>query len=328
MEQHLANSAINAVQRTEIFHEQYGNELDGTDALPELVIAAGDYISQIVGAPETDAGMALIVRGLVEVGGGAISDPSQWRTALIERRSNCYSEWRIGPKLHDLAAYAVYGIVLHDSDDADVLASHLEALLADARDLVAKTPAQQWGLPAKNELTRLVSIASNRWAMDNGEAVEPAALAYFGGVSEGRIRNLMSGENRTFTSKDGRIPAAEALKWLEGRSEFWNSVWREQSLPMYAHEPSAPLGCAAFVPVARDGSMFHPSVRRGSSYTIGKKGAEEQISDFDEALTKLQQMPVPYWRRPNASGNWGSVAGVRWERVDLADLNSTATRPH
>jgi hypothetical protein len=31
-------------------------------------------------------------------------------------------------------------------------------------------------------------------------------------------------------------------------------------------------------------------------------------------------MPVPHWRRPNSSGNWGIVSAVRWARVDEAEL--------
>lgn len=313
----ILKTKIDAAERAAIFHEQYGNNLDAADALPEFIIAAADYIAEIVGADETDAGMAIIANGLVAIGGGVINNPRQWRAALIAARSDCYSEWQVGSRLHDLAAYAEYGIVLHDSEDAEALAQHVQSLLAQAQNLLAKTPIAQWGLSSNNPLVQLVSIASNRWALDNNEAVEPAALAYFGKLSEGRVRNLMSGENRIFSSKDGKIPAQEALKWLAGRPEFWNSIWREQSLPEYPHEPSVPLEQAAFVPVARDGSMFHPGLKRGSSYTIGKKGSEEQVADFHDALGQLQRMPVAYWRRPNASGNWGSVAGVRWERVDL-----------
>jgi len=325
MEKLRPRAEIGAAERAEIFHEQYGNDLDAADALPEFIIAAGDYISNIVGAGETDAGMAVIVKGLVAVSGGNIADPSQWRAALMEARSNCYSEWEVGSHLHNLAAYADYGIVLHDSEDPGELAHHIQTLVAEAQSLLAKTPIAQWGLSSNNPLAQLVSVASNRWALDNNEAVEPAALAFFGKLSEGRVRNLMSGENRIFSSKDGKIPAQEALKWLAGRPEFWNSIWRDQSLPDYPHEPSAPLEQAAFVPVARDGSMFHPGLKRGSSYTIGKKGSEEQVADFHDALARLQRMPVAYWRRPNASGNWGSVAGIRWERVDLAALKSPST---
>ncbi len=244
----------------------------------------------------------------------------------LNYRTNCFSEWQIGPPLHDLAAYAEYGIVLHDSEDPAELSAHIESLLKQAQELEAETPVAQWHLNPNNALARLVKIARNRCSLDNGEPVEPVALAYFGGVSEGRIRNMMSGPNRTFTSEDGRVPAHEAHNWLAGRPEFWNSIWREQRLTEYAHEPNAPIQQAAFVPVARDGSTFHPGLRRGSSYTVGKKGAEEQVADFDDALAQLQRMPVPYWRRPNSSGQWGSVAGVRWERVDMADFSIPASK--
>lgn len=316
---------IDGAERATIFHEQYGNGgLEGAADLPEFIISAGDYIASIVGAAKTNAGMAIIVKELIEGSGNAITDPNQWRVALKEARSSCYSDSMIGPKLHDLAAYAEYGIVLHDSQDEEELANHIESLLTQAQDLLAKTPISQWGLSSSTALSSLVFVASNRWALDHDEAVEPSALAYFGGISEGRVRNLMSGESRVFSAKDGKISAQDALKWLTGRSEFWNSIWREQSLSSYSQASDAPLEKAGFVPVARDGSMFHPNFKRGSSYTIGKKGAEEQVADFYDALARLQRMPVPYWRRPNANGNWGSVAGVRWERVDLFDFKAPA----
>jgi hypothetical protein len=320
MEKHPLKSEIGSAERAQIFHEQYGNGFDAAAALPDFVIAAGDYISRIVGHEDTDVGMARIVSGLVGAGGGELKDPSQWRAALIENRAHCYSEWHVGAELHDLAAYAEYGIVLHDGEDPDMLRAHIEHLLRHAQELEAKTPVAQWQLNENNELSRLVAIARNRWALDNDEPVEPVALAHFGGVSEGRIRNMMSGANRTFTSDEGKIPAPEAHKWLAGRPEFWNSIWRQQSLPQYDDSRTAPLRQAIFVPVARDGSTFHPGLRRGSTYTIGKKGEEEQVADFNTALKKLQHMPVAYWRRPNPSGHWGSVAGTRWERADASDF--------
>jgi hypothetical protein len=196
--------------------------------------------------------------------------------------------------------------------------------LSEAQEFLAATPVAEWRLPANNDLSRLVRLASNRWALDNGKPVEPTALAEFGGVSEGRIRNMMSGAKRTFTSEDGRIPAQEALTWLGQREEFWNSIWREQHVPQYGVKRRAAVDQPVFVPVARDGSAFHPGLKRGAGYTIGEKGEEVQIASFDDALAGLQRMPVPYWRRPNSIGNWGIVAGVRWERLNTADLDVLA----
>ncbi|PNQ95020.1 hypothetical protein C1S70_31080 (plasmid) [Azospirillum argentinense] len=243
--------------------------------------------------------MARIVELVVTTSGTPMDSPSDWRQALDEANSSCFSEWPLGARLHDLTAYALYGIVLDGSEDTEERALHLEELVTEAEAFATQAPFTAWGL------------ASNRWALDTGRPVEPAALAEFGGVSGGRIRNMMSGTNRVFTAQDGRIPAVEALTWLATGKEFWTSIWREQPLPQYGNRSRPPLEQALFVPVARDALVFHPGLRRGAGYTIGPKGEEEQIADFAKALGKLQSMPVPYWRRPNAQGNWSIVSGIR-----------------
>ncbi len=199
----------------------------------------------------------------------------------------------------------------------------------ELRGVLAATPIAEWCINAggDSDLWRLVRLASNSWALDNGRSIEPAALAEFGGVSEGRVRNMMSGANRVFSADGGRVPADEALTWLAGRPEFWNSVWREQRLPQYNIKRQAPLSRAVFVPIARDGTAFHPGLRRGTNFTVGEKGSEVQISNFDLALGELQRMSVPYWRRPNSSGHWGTVAGVRWNDLMRPIWNSSPQIP-
>jgi hypothetical protein len=322
MKKRQYNSELPATERAQLFHEQFDSRFDPADSLPEFVLAAGDYLARIVGKEDVDAGMAQIVSRVVGVSGRDINATSEWRTAIIENRSNCFSEFKIGEPLHNLAAYARYGIILHDSEDAEELSKHLMGLLKEAEDLEFKTPFSQWGLNPINSITYIIKIARNRWALDNKLPVEPVALAFFGGVSEGRIRNMMSGADSKFEPENGRIPAQQALKWLADRPEFWNSIWREQSLPLYETGKGDHVEKAIFIPVSRDGSTFHPDLRRGQSYTLGKKGEEIQVADFDEALAHLQRMPVPYWRRPNAAGNWGSVSGVRWERFDAGNFKS------
>lgn len=323
----VRNSEVSAAERATIFHEQYGDDVDAGASLADVVTAAGNYLSRIIGSEGVDAGMAQMVAGVVEVAGEVIQHPRDWREALSRAAYNCYSEWPLGSRLHDLAAYGVYGIVLDGSDDPDERANSLERAIVEAVDFLKATPVAEWGLSQKSDLHRLVRLATNRWALDNARPVEPAALADFGGVSEGHIRNMMSGQKRALTSVDGLVPAQEALNWLSGRAEFWNSIWREQSLPQYASKDRPPLNTAVFVPVARDGSVFHPGLKRGGGYTIGEKGAETQIADFDEALSELQRMPTPYWRRPNTVGNWGTVSGVRWARLEPSDLEIIATSP-
>jgi len=75
-----------------------------------------------------------------------------------------------------------------------------------------------WRRPRLNGISRqkatstaLLLMARNRWALDHGQPIEPAALSVFGGVSEGRIRNMMSGEKRIFSPWRARIPAQRSL---------------------------------------------------------------------------------------------------------------------
>lgn len=325
------NSQVDAATRKEIFHEQYGNGIDAGITLAELVAAAGDYLSQIIGVEDVDAGMARMVRPLVVCAGGdAFEQDSMWREALEQARSNCFSEWPLGQQFHDLAAYAEYGIVLSEFDDPADASRLIASATAAAELFIARSPLALWkvntGAPDKSDLARLVRLASNRWALDNGNAVEPLALAEFGGVTEGRVRNLMS--EQAFDVEAGKITAYSAAKWLEGRPDFWNSVWREQRVSgEKSPRELTPFGEVYFVPVARDGSVFNPGLNRGGSFTIGEKGDERHLARFEEALEELQKMGAPRWRRPNNQGNWGIVRGVRWERFDAASLEEFARNP-
>jgi len=80
--------------------------------------------------------------------------------------------------------------------------------------------------------------------------------------------------------------------------------------------PEQTMGYAeALVPVAKDGTWFSPGLKRLSGYTIGAKGEEIVVEDYQEALKRLRQMSRPHWRRPNPKGNWGIVTGIQWKSV-------------
>ncbi len=55
-------------------------------------------------------------------------------------------------------------------------------------------------------------------------------------------------------------------------------------MPQYGVKRRKPVQAPVFVPVARDGTPFHPGLRRASGFTFGEKGAERQVGEFDEAL--------------------------------------------
>lgn len=324
-------SNASAEERFEIFHESYGNDFDAAYSLAGVVTAAGDFLERIIGADAVSAGMARMVHPLLEGSGVRLNDDREWREALEEAALDCFTYWKLGNEFHDLAAYALYGIVFPEGD-ADP-AETVEKAVDGANAFFATLPAEQWSLRetygALSDIEKLVTMASGRWALDNGRPVSPAALAALGGVSEGRIRNMMSGARKVFHAKDGLIPAPAALDWLKERPEFYTSIWREvDAVPSMVAAGEEDVGePVVFVPVARDGSVFHPGLARGAGYAVGPKGAERQIEDFDAALKALQRMRTPYWRRPNDAGNWGVVRGMRWERLSSTELTVFENNP-
>ena len=221
------NAAVPANERLEIFIDYWGNE-DRSLALRDILLAAGDYLTMLVGPKAANAGMAEMVMPVVLADEGTPEEArADWRAALDEHGGGeTFTEWAFGSALFGLVAYGRYGIAVRE-EQGPGCEQWLAGLIEKAVRFCRETP-EHWssgGIQIKHE----VMLARNRWAMDNNRPVDPLALAEFGGVSESRIRNMMAGDTRTFhADADKLIPAHEALGWLSGRETFWNSIWREE----------------------------------------------------------------------------------------------------
>jgi hypothetical protein len=175
------------------------------------------------------------------------------------------------------------------------------------------------------QLEVTVLLAGNRWALDHDCLIEPEALAIFGGVKVSRMRNMLSGKKPELPHMDGRVPAHAAREWLKGRDSFYPSIWREARPSYEPASVSSTFYEPIFVPLARDGSLFHPGLARRNGYTIGEKGSEFNIVGFKDALHELQEMPVPAWRRPGQGrGGWGIFSGISWARTNQDELDGRA----
>ncbi|AWJ87768.1 hypothetical protein TSH58p_30105 (plasmid) [Azospirillum sp. TSH58] len=127
---------ISVEERAQIFHESYGNDLDAGTTLADLVIAAGNFLTRIIGADAVDAGMARIVEHVASGSGWAFENPSDWHPAL--ERAGGFTGWPLGTRLHELTAYAVYGVTLDDSEDPEDRVRHIEALVTEAEAFAAQ----------------------------------------------------------------------------------------------------------------------------------------------------------------------------------------------
>jgi len=195
------------------------------------------------------------------------------------------------------------------------------------------------GTTSLREVLITRNLARARIKLDQGQPVTIHELALLSGVSLKRIQNAVYAktDEAPVVDKNGLISPEACEPWLIAR-DYHHSVWKQVSAlypltPNWGEDvqfeevqPNLFVADFVFVPVANDGSMFIPSLRReGKSddggYTIGAKGAEQVVADYDEALQQLRMMETPRWRRPNSeSGNWGLVTGQTWKRIRRAEL--------
>ncbi len=138
-------------------------------------------------------------------------------------------------------------------------------------------------------------------------------LSLLTGLEEQSVRNSLNQDKSIKRgigehSKMLEVPVTDALRWMRGKGRFM-----EYQPPRNKAHVS--------VPVAKDGSFFSPGLKRKKGFAIGKKGEERYYDSFTEALSALEKMPSPYWRRPSqTTGVPGIVRGVRWESKSRKEL--------
>ncbi|WP_162783638.1 hypothetical protein [Devosia naphthalenivorans] len=220
--------------------------------------------------------------------------------------------WEANDLFRNVAFYGRYGAMLQPIPMA-ARRDWISENISNAQLIVDAAPRAS----GDGVAMEIIAMAAGRWGLDNGsEYIDPTALSLLGNLSSGRVRNLMAGRDAQLKSVNGKVPSADAEQWLANRPGYWPSIWHEedripQQSPKQVH-----------VPCASDGSVFHPGLRRRNGFTIGPKGSEMTLGDFDEALQALSQMSEPRWRRPNESGNWGIVRATSWVAMEESDLRS------
>jgi len=230
----------------------------------------------------------------------------------------------ISAEFAHLFAYARYGYGRHiDPEDSraeiEEILGHFRLAAADSGVRAAAGKHFEW-------IRDLLAAAEARWAIDHGRSVVPDDLAALAEVKLKTIANLLAARELASDS-DGRIPAAEALRYLERRGNFIRSNWQYPVRDV--RSPEAPeLSEQVFIPMDREGNPFLPSIaRRGrdgvARYAIGAKSDPEYVEDYWEALDRLARMPTPRWRRapPSGKGGWSLVSGQEgWRRFPRADV--------
>ena len=260
-------------------------------------------------------------------------------------------------ELHDLSAFAEYGIItVWEMATSVADASSTESHVRDRIEQVKSVAKWVEGICAKidqferlvmrndtgkTELFYLTAVrdhARARIKYDGGEALTVSELAILSGVSMKRLQNAIyaQSEGAPTVSKGGVIATDACKRWLEDR-DFKASIWKEvvslyplhpgwgRDVEYQPNQENVQHDDFIFVPVSADGLVFHPGLKRGrdadGAFKVGAKGSEEAVADFDVALAKLSRMQTPRWRRPNKeSGSWGIVSGQSWKRVRRSEI--------
>lgn len=197
-----------------------------------------------------------------------------------------------------------------------------------------------------NYLIGTRNMARARIKLDLGQAITIHDLALLSCVSVKRIQNAVYAktDEAPVVDKNGLISPEACEPWLTAR-DYFPSIWKAvaalyplgsnwgDDVPYGPSESSKIIDDFIFVPVANDGTMFTPSLSKMTNsanksgvdrgYTIGGKGAETTVEDYQQALNQLSKMETAKWRRPNAeSGNWGIVSAQSWKRIRLSELEA------
>lgn len=341
-----SHTQFNDEEKERAIQEGEGWALDYLDRVPfedlhiALVSHALRQLRLALGPRYGHAAVSEVLRIIVGTGGDSQRGDVKERvdggdiSLLTDCQYNIDIDWQdITAEFAHLFAYARYGYArCFDPKDS---ATEIEALLEHFR-LVAADPGVRAAAGENFAWIRdTLAAAEARWAIDHGRSVVPEDLAALAGVKPKTLANLLSAREFSLDA-EGRIPAAEALRYLERRDDFVRSNW-QYPVEKPAMLPDAPtLEDQVFVPVDGDGNPFLPSLaRRGRNgvlqYTIGPKDDPKPVEDYWEALDRLARMPTPRWRRPPASGKggWSLVSGQEgWRRFPRADLQrmTEATR--
>lgn len=297
---------------------QYGDNphyWDYAQWIAEMLIQALEHVEGLVGEEAAAAPLRQLVQPVADQGHPTATT---WRD-VVDDIFAAGAVWPISERLQDALLYGMYGVTPENiplEDRAEWIAGLVKEVVAFAdRSDVRAMEADA------NAIVMIANLAASRHALDTGRGeVGVHSMSVFASISEGRVRNLLSGsEGILERGPEGGIIAMSALSWLQKRKGFLNSIWAEdEEVTPDDGEPAGPVdpNSMIFVPVARDGSIFNPGLVRSGVFQVGAKGEEQNFSTFAEALSALNTMPVPRWRRPNDKGHWGIVSGVAWQRVE------------
>lgn len=241
--------------------------------------------------------------------------------------------------------FAMTGMVMHGDDDPDQSHAIVQNYLAWGRRVQAILPE---GAEAPY-FQVFLNAARARYALDRGEDVSLDELSSLAAVArwpldhfvrpeildvpKKTIQNLLSAGTLA-RSPDGLIESRSAFQWIKDQAQRGDLFPSMAFLPKEPAQEQAEIEDPVFVPVTRSSAkesraVFTPAQRHADGYEIYVGASPESVSDYWDALAKLQASENA-WFRPRHSQTQLPVDG--WERrprkeleEELADIQQAGT---
>ena len=222
------NSHVTADERrdlyAEVFYEDSEESWDFGQWLAELLKEHLVIVEDIMGCDRVSAPFNTLLEEEKTTIGLALET---WREVFSNYDGVIWGNWKIGRELNDAALYGRFGVTREDVPPNE-RRSYLEQLVARVDAFYERSDLDRIA-GTGNQVSKIVRLARTRWNLDCGEGdVDPMSLAILGGLSEGRIRNMMTGSDRVFENTGGKVSARSALEWLRTRSAFFDSIWEHE----------------------------------------------------------------------------------------------------
>ncbi|SNR78375.1 hypothetical protein [Puniceibacterium sediminis] len=319
MDQNKKSMADQAYERLVEFEQTFG----GSEFFEEGYIRTVEYIcglsELLFGRDEASACFDAMARKTFSLTDQDLS----WRQVLEDEYNSIFSETALGQLIHDLTAYADYGIVVKSACSLDDRRLILKDDIDAAERFLSLLPLQLWKLQQEH-LVKILRKALARWKLDTNKPVCADELALLSGRALQTIKNNLGLQSKPIKGNQNRIDATDAMDWLATQNNFLSSIWEDQDDFDVPEMQVEDLGEVVFVPVAADGSIFQPNHQRDGRYQIDAGGDMLSVADYRNALAQLQKMQNPYWRRPTKQGSWTRVRAIEWRRVPVSELMALA----
>lgn len=228
----------------------------------------------------------------------------------------------------DLHGEALFGLI----DVSDVIYDyHYMNLPSSWGVLIEKDIPRDWY--AGTELETIMEARRCRRVIDDeegyeGQTVSVEGLAILASLNVKTLRNILSREGSGIHlvksgSEKGCVEAHVAREWLKTRPEYLPTISLSVSKALnegLLQPVIAEIGPFLFVPTAADGTTFSPSSTVNGKYEIGSKGNDLSFTDYHEALSALQNMAEPSWKRTDKANRVRVTTVTHWLRIPESSL--------